>query len=71
MQAGKQAGKQTSHGTRRHGTARHGTTQKEEEDPTDPDPRTKEGPDLENAVELLVAVRIPQLQSFTTEHERG
>ena len=48
-QAGKQAGKQATHD----GTTRHGMTKKEE-NPTDPDPRTKEGPDLANAVALLV-----------------
>ena len=55
MQAGREAGKQTSHGTRRHDgeTARH-DERKKEENPTDPDPRTKEGHDLANAVALLV-----------------
>ena len=57
-QAGKQARRQAGREankprTRRDGTPREEATNKEE-NPTDPDPRTKEGPDLANAVALLV-----------------
>ena len=48
--------------TRRNDTTRHGTTTGGGENPTNPDPRTREAPDLANAVALPVAVPKPQLQ---------
>ena len=48
------------HGMAQHSTAQHGTM-KEGENPINPDPRTKEAPNLVNALALPVAVHKPQL----------